>query len=449
MTLDIYLWLGFMVSSCAYLVFFMVRRGLTLGMLTFTFFLLLPISMYPFAFSVENTSAVAAYLFAGILEQLPRALYITLLSVALFLAGFAAQRLLPGQQTRQPQRQTVLKTSLYLFETYFWTWRAMLISLAVMTVLFVVLIGLGVPYGSGQAFAFEVVSLRPLLNIWAALCTTYLVIMTCHAFHSMRPGPWVVLGIAFVLSLLTGQRAASVLPVVFGGGLCLIASRVRVGIAQGLGLVVGGAVALVAALVISGLRNGVALDDLISSDVIAEALSTELLYGNQFSDLRDFAWILSGFDGNYVLGKTYLAGFTPFVPSYLSDFRTEWGWGRWSTDVAGINDYAHGGLRPPIFGEIFFNFGYPGLLVLCPLIGFLFARLLATLEQVLVPRTGDRRLAVVAFGFLVATLSINIFFTSGFFKVLVHIGLLFVNVVAVFFVDFLFPRRTPRLQRAN
>lgn len=46
-----------------------------------------------------------------------------------------------------------------------------------------------------------------------------------------------------------------------------------------------------------------------------------MLYGNTFSDTRDFAWILSSWDYNYVLGKTYLSGFLSFIPAHFLEDR--------------------------------------------------------------------------------------------------------------------------------
>ncbi len=47
----------------------------------------------------------------------------------------------------------------------------------------------------------------------------------------------------------------------------------------------------------------------------------KLCYGNNFSDTRDFAWILSCWDEEYLYGKTYLAALISFIPRVFSSIR--------------------------------------------------------------------------------------------------------------------------------
>ena len=49
------------------------------------------------------------------------------------------------------------------------------------------------------------------------------------------------------------------------------------------------------------------------------------LFGNNFSDLRDFAWVYSAWDHVFWVGKTYLAALLAFVPRFASEFRDTWG----------------------------------------------------------------------------------------------------------------------------
>jgi hypothetical protein len=97
----------------------------------------------------------------------------------------------------------------------------------------------------------------------------------------------------------------------------------------------------------------------------------EIAYGNSLSDIRDFAWVLTGWDDSLLLGKTYFAGFLDFIPRELMPYRDEWGFGKFTARTAGLNPDIHAGLRPGIFGEAYFNFGICGI-VLCGLLtGFL------------------------------------------------------------------------------
>ncbi len=96
-----------------------------------------------------------------------------------------------------------------------------------------------------------------------------------------------------------------------------------------------------------------------------------IFYGNNFSDTRDFAWILAYWDYEYVLGKTYLAGLISFIPASLSEYREIWGLGRYTNTYVGFDSSLHAGLRPGIFGEVFFNFGVAGVFILGIISGYL------------------------------------------------------------------------------
>ena len=98
------------------------------------------------------------------------------------------------------------------------------------------------------------------------------------------------------------------------------------------------------------------------------------LYGNNFSDLRDFAWVYSAWDHVFWGGKTYLAAIFPFVPRALSDFRDTWGLGAATAATAGFDPHVHPGLRPGYFGEGFLNYGLPGVVVVAILVGVLTRR---------------------------------------------------------------------------
>jgi hypothetical protein len=88
----------------------------------------------------------------------------------------------------------------------------------------------------------------------------------------------------------------------------------------------------------------------------------KIYYGNNFSDLRDFAWMLSYWDEKLLLGKTYVASLVSFIPRSLSDLRNDWGFSYYITDMVGLSQSSHAGLRPGIFGQVFFNFGYIGVI---------------------------------------------------------------------------------------
>ena len=115
-------------------------------------------------------------------------------------------------------------------------------------------------------------------------------------------------------------------------------------------------------------------------DALSLSFINEILYGNNFSDIRDGAYILKGFEDSlnckHILGKTYLASFLSFIPSSIFKFRYEWSWGRFTTlGLFGMTN--HFGLRGGNSLEGYINFGILGVL-LC---NFIQAYLLAILEK--------------------------------------------------------------------
>ena len=102
----------------------------------------------------------------------------------------------------------------------------------------------------------------------------------------------------------------------------------------------------------------------------------QIFYGNTFSDGRDFAWMLSGFDGTYQMGKTYISGVFSFLPSELFPWRREFAIGPYTLELAGVlnENGEHPGLRGGLFFEMFFNFSYIGVIALGSLWGYFLAR---------------------------------------------------------------------------
>jgi oligosaccharide repeat unit polymerase len=128
-----------------------------------------------------------------------------------------------------------------------------------------------------------------------------------------------------------------------------------------------------------------------------------LFYGNNFSDLRDFAWVYACWDHSLWAGRTYLAAMMAFVPRFLSSFRDTWGMGVVTATIAGFDPQKHPGLRPGTFGEGYFNFGVPGVVVVGLLMGILFRkvdldtkRMLASPQSPIMPAFASTMLINVA-----------------------------------------------------
>lgn len=174
------------------------------------------------------------------------------------------------------------------------------------------------------------------------------------------------------------RRSARFAPLVIVGSLALLATGDRAGL-------ISIAQALVAMTIYMKGRTQVARRTLFASIALVivafgglflsflrtdaeftlEAAWQDLLYGNTFSDMRDGAFVLWGwetrFNGASLGGLTYAAALLSFLPSSYSTFRQEWSWGYFSTSTLfGWSD--HFGLRGGWYLESFINFGWLGVL---------------------------------------------------------------------------------------
>jgi oligosaccharide repeat unit polymerase len=131
---------------------------------------------------------------------------------------------------------------------------------------------------------------------------------------------------------------------------------------------------LTAVAVIFGFYLGSVREGEFSPSGFFASFVTLLLYGNNFSDLRDFAWVYSAWDHVAWGGKTYVAAVMSFVPRFASQFRDTWAVGAATASTVGFDPQIHPGLRPGIFGEGFFNFGLVGVVVVGLLFGFIVRR---------------------------------------------------------------------------
>ena len=108
-------------------------------------------------------------------------------------------------------------------------------------------------------------------------------------------------------------------------------------------------------------------------------------YGNNFCDLRDFAWMYSDWNHKFWLGKTYLAGLATFVPRGASAFRGMWSFGIATDWTVGLDTQLHPGLKPGQFGEAFFNFGWPGVIAVGLIFGIILRRVDTDVKAALQP----------------------------------------------------------------
>jgi hypothetical protein len=100
------------------------------------------------------------------------------------------------------------------------------------------------------------------------------------------------------------------------------------------------------------------------------SLFFSFFYGNNFSDLRDFAWILSSWDEEFLYGKSFIAALLSFIPRVFCGLREEWSFSLYTNGLLGFDSDVMPGLRPGFFGESWFNFGLPGVIFFGGAFGF-------------------------------------------------------------------------------
>jgi len=188
-----------------------------------------------------------------------------------------------------------------------------------------------------------------------------------------------------------------------------------------LSLSITGIVLIVLIIAFGIMRGGI--DSLDNKNILFT-----FLYGNTFSDLRDFAWFLSYWDDELILGKTYLSGLLSFIPSGLLDFRSIWSLGKVTTRFTGLTEGFHGGLRITLFGESYINFGIIGVV----LFSFTFGYLLESVNRRVMTFI-SRDLLVDAFAMMLMSIVLfSIMITASFFTLYVmYMPVLFLTLCLV------------------
>lgn len=403
-------WLILASGAIAFLVFWCLdyRRWGALSFAGFLFgfqYFLKIVVLYPFAWSDNNIAAVGQS-FGAILEHLDLALYLTAGGVVAMICGM-------GLGAAMLSRPPVLCGIVYRGVVQGWCGSgAAIVSIAIVLALTGLLLALGFQPFVARSLVFERPELRPFYNLWSQivpLCAAGLVV---YGAGWGRPG-FVVTGVGVaLLGIVGGNRTVAILTLIQVAVILAMPRRFR-----NLLVVAGGALALASAAVFTSLLRG---DGAASSNTLGT-----FFFGNELTDMRDFAWILSGLDdGQWLFGKTYVAGYLSFIPSYLMPFREIYSFGRVSPLLAGLDPLHHSGLRPPIFGEMYVNFGLPGLLIGGFVYGLAVGRVMRWISESLRQPVEDRPVpeAVVWTGFLMLQIIDAFVFTPAFFGVYVIAG---------------------------
>ena len=398
-----------------------LRFGYRAALLPVLFGFVPPVIFFPFAFDKANVNAVGPYAFRRIVVQLPEAWYLFgTLGAAFIIALF-----LTATQARTPRSIALgffdrSLTKLVIDD------RAAMGLFAFEALAFLFLIAKGFHYGAGTFSAFDNTALRPVMNAANVLFSLGVLLSAIRLMNI----PTVVRGLVLLVTLfmagLSGQRGVSLVPLVIFSLIFLSVRSIKISIWPALLVVV----MVPLAISISDYRATAIPErgtQAAPRTTDQRGVVAKFVYGSQFSDIRDLAWILSGFDGHRLMGRSYLAGYTPFVPSRYSSFRRQWGFGDWTVRQAGLDPNRHGGLRGGFFSELYFNFGYVVAMLGAIVSGILYGRILrheVDHDRLVADRV--RRSAVAMSSYTKATILLSVIFTPGFFGVPVVIGVLLV-----------------------
>lgn len=265
------------------------------------------------------------------------------------------------------------------------------------------------------------------------LCFSYIG-MRLLSGMGRREDKYLLLGL-FLSSIAWGSRSETFGPIFFLFSCwCYLNPTVSLKKILGVGVLIFVGVILLG--VLRG-QNGVQEDFL---DAIA-LVGSNIFYGNSFSDVRDFAWMLSGFDGVYQMGITYISGFSSFLPSDIFPWRREYAMGVYTLELAGIPNITgeHPGLRGGPFFEMFFNFSYIGVIISGFVLGYLLERTDRGMRYYVEYERNVIKGYLVSLPYILfSTATI----TAGMFKIYVLIGF---HLVSIFVEAFLHHKNKGRI----
>jgi oligosaccharide repeat unit polymerase len=335
--------------------------------------------MLPFARS-ELNAVILGSDFSAVIAVLPTVFLITLLGYFAIVFGGGLWRIKVGLGLRKAAFRfldIVPRCSMMLMSS-----KSLMISQAALCCLLQVAI-LGVYFahsGFGlnlRTYTFAHPELRPA----ALLASNYSIVIASHCLaRYLDKKERILLGCTLLLTfglVFFGARS-SLLAIYINVLLCyMVKLRARISLSRITGTII--------VIVLLGLYLGNVRAGQYSLGEFFSVLTALLLYGDTFSDLRDFSWVYARWDHVFWVGKTYLAALMAFIPRFASTFRDTWGMGVATATTVGFDPQVHPGLRPGVFGEGFFNFGLPGVILIGLMLGIVLRRVDIDVKRALLP----------------------------------------------------------------
>lgn len=420
---EVFLWVVAVVLCSMFAVYAMRRDGI-ITVSTYPIYLVFfsNIVMLPFNRSPLNILSLGADAYARYPLYLGKAFILSVLGVVVLIAGYIyfsnKGRGLPGF--------FIVTNSV----KNFWLRQDVVLVLASLSMFLAsVMAVLGVPFFKGRNFAMRYPELRPLIMLHANLSSLAIMLSLMRLFISRSTVNWMTFSLALVSTMSIGTRGALLSPV-----LMLIATIYTWGRycrpRHALFLIAVVPVFVVLISAIGELRSKQtekAVPVATTSTTAAAGVALSFLYGNDFSDLRDFSWILSGWDGEFFYGKTELSGMASFIPSAFLPARREWALGPKTLEMVGLGFFkdVHPGLRPTFVGEAYLNFGFVGLVVMALAYGAVLGRISTELRAA---RRGEKSnfVAIATTSYIYMDMFSGFLISAGFFD-------FYINAVLVVF----------------
>ena len=324
--------------------------------------------MLPFAKSDLNVLVLGNDL-SAVVVALPTVFLITLLGYVAVLAGGALWQLQAGLGLRKDATrilEILPRCSMMLMTSR----RVLLFQAALCCIAQFLILAL---YFSASGFAFDLRSYtfeNPTIRPIALVISNYSIVIASHClarYVTTKEKSLLLSTLVLTFGLVFFGARGNLVAIYINVVLCyFVMRRDKVSLFR---IVTVMSIAILFGFYLGNVRGG----DYSVGGFLASFV-TMLLYGNTFSDLRDFAWVYASWNHVFWGGKTYVAAIMSFVPRFASRFRDTWAMGSMTASVVGFDPQVHPGVRPGIFGEGFFNFGLVGVCLVGILFGFILRR---------------------------------------------------------------------------
>lgn len=260
-------------------------------------------------------------------------------------------------------------------------------------------------------------TLRPIYNLCLIFYPMAMLISGLRLLYKPTLQKKITFIILTAFTPFLGTRMAILEPILLLFGFYCIKNNYRINVQR---ILIIGLMFIYSTILVLSLRD--------SDTTGANSKIKSILYGNTFSDTRDFAFVLSHWDHDFLKGKTYIAGLLSFIPREYSNLREKWALGIFTAEVTQYNSETFPGFRPGFFGEAYFNFGIYGVVLLGLLSGYVLRHVdLQIKRSELIHGDIIKGYTKIILWTLVTCMSISIGFISLYVLICINIGLFVVR----------------------